>query len=158
MTPVTTLIVAVVATWPLTTQTAMIVHTPITGVTQAMPWSGRGRAEPEREQRQGEADDQVVHGQGREAVEPDDPRRDREVESGQERETGDLLAVRGHADSRGPTIGELAAYLCTRHHSTVQLIDRVEQLGLVARNRGEGRIAGSCASRSPRRARGSSRC
>ncbi|WP_283136306.1 MarR family winged helix-turn-helix transcriptional regulator [Rhizohabitans arisaemae] len=50
-----------------------------------------------------------------------------------------LLAIRGHSDSRGPTIGELAAYLCTRHHSTVQLIDRVEHLGLVIRNRGEGR-------------------
>ncbi|GAA0979967.1 hypothetical protein GCM10009555_045680 [Acrocarpospora macrocephala] len=50
-----------------------------------------------------------------------------------------LLAIRGHDDSRGPTIGELADYLCTRHHSTVQLIDRVEQLGLVARNRGEGK-------------------
>ncbi|MFC4009065.1 MarR family transcriptional regulator [Nonomuraea purpurea] len=50
-----------------------------------------------------------------------------------------LLAIRGHADSRGPTIGELAGYLCTRHHSAVQLIDRVEQLGLVVRNRGGGR-------------------
>ncbi|MEU9888864.1 MarR family transcriptional regulator [Sphaerisporangium sp. NPDC051011] len=49
-----------------------------------------------------------------------------------------LLAIRGHAGLRGPTIGELAGYLCTRHHSTVQLIDRVEQLGLVVRNRGEG--------------------
>lgn len=50
-----------------------------------------------------------------------------------------LLAIRGHSDSRGPTIGELAGYLYTRHHSTVQLIDRVEQLGLVARNRSEGK-------------------
>ncbi|GIH22748.1 MarR family transcriptional regulator [Acrocarpospora phusangensis] len=50
-----------------------------------------------------------------------------------------LLAIRGHDDLRGPTIGELAEYLCTRHHSTVQLIDRVEQLGLITRNRGEGR-------------------
>jgi DNA-binding MarR family transcriptional regulator len=46
-----------------------------------------------------------------------------------------LLAVRGHPDPRGPTVGELASYLCTRHHSAVQLIDRVEQLGLVARSR-----------------------
>ncbi|MEV7011038.1 MarR family transcriptional regulator [Streptosporangium sp. NPDC051022] len=49
-----------------------------------------------------------------------------------------LLAIRGHSDPRGPTIRELAEYLCTRHHSTVQLIDRVEHLGLVTRKRGEG--------------------
>jgi DNA-binding MarR family transcriptional regulator len=46
-----------------------------------------------------------------------------------------LLAIRGHPDSRGPSVGELADYLCTRHHSAVQLIDRTEQLGLIARNR-----------------------
>ena len=46
-----------------------------------------------------------------------------------------LLAIRGHPDSRGPSVGELADYLCTRHHSAVQLIDRTEQLGLVARHR-----------------------
>ncbi|GHH62664.1 MarR family transcriptional regulator [Streptosporangium violaceochromogenes] len=50
-----------------------------------------------------------------------------------------LLAIRGHSDPRGPTIGELADYLCTRHHSAVQLIDRVEHLGLVTRHRGKGR-------------------
>ncbi|MFB9964466.1 MarR family winged helix-turn-helix transcriptional regulator [Sinosporangium siamense] len=50
-----------------------------------------------------------------------------------------LLAIRGHADPQGPTIKELAAYLCIRHHSTVQLVDRVEQLGLVVRKRGEGK-------------------
>lgn len=49
-----------------------------------------------------------------------------------------LLAIRGHLDSRGPSVGELAGYLCTRHHSVVQLIDRTEQLGLIARNRGNG--------------------
>ncbi len=48
-----------------------------------------------------------------------------------------LLAIRGHPDSRGPSVGELADYLCTRHHSAVQLIDRTEQLGLIARNRGD---------------------
>ncbi|GAA3205051.1 MarR family winged helix-turn-helix transcriptional regulator [Nonomuraea helvata] len=47
-----------------------------------------------------------------------------------------LLAIRGHADPRGPTIGEVADYLCTRHHSAVQLVDRVERLGLISRNRG----------------------
>jgi DNA-binding MarR family transcriptional regulator len=32
-------------------------------------------------------------------------------------------------------VGELAEYLCTRHHSAVQLIDRAERLGLVTRSR-----------------------
>ncbi len=49
-----------------------------------------------------------------------------------------LLAIRGHADPGGPSIGEIAEYLSTRHHSVVQLIDRTEQLGLVARKRGGG--------------------
>ena len=44
-----------------------------------------------------------------------------------------LLAIRGHNDSRGPNVGELADYLCTRHHSAVQLIDRTVQLGLIQR-------------------------
>jgi DNA-binding MarR family transcriptional regulator len=44
-----------------------------------------------------------------------------------------LLAVRGHADPRGPTIGEIAGYLLVRHHSAVELIDRAEAAGLVAR-------------------------
>jgi DNA-binding MarR family transcriptional regulator len=46
-----------------------------------------------------------------------------------------LLAIRGHPDPRGPSVGELADYLCTRHHSAVQLIDRTEQLGLITRHR-----------------------
>ncbi len=50
-----------------------------------------------------------------------------------------LLAIRGHSDPGGPSIGEIAEYLCTRHHSVVQLIDRAEQLGLVARKREQGR-------------------
>lgn len=49
-----------------------------------------------------------------------------------------LLAIRGHLGPDGPSIGELAEYLCTRHHSVVQLIDRTEQLGLVTRNREGG--------------------
>jgi DNA-binding MarR family transcriptional regulator len=49
-----------------------------------------------------------------------------------------LLAIRGHSAPGGPTIGEIAGYLSTRHHSVVQLIDRTEQLGLVARKRGQG--------------------
>jgi DNA-binding MarR family transcriptional regulator len=44
-----------------------------------------------------------------------------------------LLAIRGHHDLRGPTIGEIAGYLLVRHHSAVELIDRAEAAGLVAR-------------------------
>jgi DNA-binding MarR family transcriptional regulator len=44
-----------------------------------------------------------------------------------------LLAVRGHPDPRGPTVGEIAGYLLVRHHSAVELIDRAEAAGLVAR-------------------------
>lgn len=46
-----------------------------------------------------------------------------------------LLAIRGHDDPRGPTIGEVADYLLLRHHSAVGLIDRAESLGLVRRVR-----------------------
>jgi DNA-binding MarR family transcriptional regulator len=48
-----------------------------------------------------------------------------------------LLAIRGHPGLAGPSVGEVAEYLFTRHHSAVQLIDRAEQLGLVKRNRGD---------------------
>lgn len=48
-----------------------------------------------------------------------------------------LLAIRGHSDPLGPKVGELADYLCTRHHSAVQLIDRTEQLGLIQRSRND---------------------
>lgn len=44
-----------------------------------------------------------------------------------------LLAVRGHDDPRGPTIGELAEYLYLRHHSAVELVDRADTSGLVRR-------------------------
>jgi DNA-binding MarR family transcriptional regulator len=46
-----------------------------------------------------------------------------------------LLAIRGHDDPRGPTIGEVADYLLLQHHSTVGLIDRAESAGLVTRIR-----------------------
>jgi DNA-binding MarR family transcriptional regulator len=46
-----------------------------------------------------------------------------------------LLAIRGHPDPRGPTIGEVADYLLLRHHSTVGLIDRADAAGLVTRER-----------------------
>jgi DNA-binding MarR family transcriptional regulator len=48
-----------------------------------------------------------------------------------------LLAVRGHAGSSPPTVGELAEHLLLRHHSTVQLVDRAEAAGLVVRSRDE---------------------
>jgi len=46
-----------------------------------------------------------------------------------------ILAVRGHTDSRGPTVGEVADYLLLRHHSVVGLIDRAEEAGLIQRVR-----------------------
>ena len=49
-----------------------------------------------------------------------------------------LLAIKGHAnqgrDGPEPTIGEVAESLLLRHHSTVELIDRAEQAGLVHRS------------------------
>jgi DNA-binding MarR family transcriptional regulator len=44
-----------------------------------------------------------------------------------------LLAIRGHQDSRGPTIGDAAGYLILRHHSAVGLVDRAEAAGLLER-------------------------
>jgi DNA-binding MarR family transcriptional regulator len=46
-----------------------------------------------------------------------------------------LLAIRGHNDPGGPTIGEVADYLLLRHHSAVGLIDRADAAGLVERVR-----------------------
>jgi DNA-binding MarR family transcriptional regulator len=46
-----------------------------------------------------------------------------------------LLAIRGHGDPRGPTVGEVADYLLLRHHSTVELVDRADSAGLVTRRR-----------------------
>ena len=46
-----------------------------------------------------------------------------------------LLAVKGHGAARPPTVGELAEYLLLRHHSTVELINRAENAGLVTRER-----------------------
>lgn len=46
-----------------------------------------------------------------------------------------LVAVRGHADGRGPTIGEVADYLLLRHHSAVELVNRAEAAGFVERMR-----------------------
>lgn len=44
-----------------------------------------------------------------------------------------LLAIRGHDDPRGPTIGEVAGYLLLRHHSVVELVDRAATANLVKR-------------------------
>lgn len=46
-----------------------------------------------------------------------------------------LLAIRGHSDPRGPTIGEVADYLLLRHHSVVGLVDRADAAGLISRTR-----------------------
>jgi DNA-binding MarR family transcriptional regulator len=46
-----------------------------------------------------------------------------------------LLAVRGHPDHRGPTIGDIADYLLLRHHSAGELVGRAETAGLVRRAR-----------------------
>ena len=45
-----------------------------------------------------------------------------------------LLAIRGHPNASGPTVGEIADYLVLRHHSAVGLIDRAAADGLVKRN------------------------
>jgi DNA-binding MarR family transcriptional regulator len=45
-----------------------------------------------------------------------------------------LLAVKGHQDRRGPSIGDLAGYLMLRHHSAVGLVDRAVAGGLVVRH------------------------
>lgn len=44
-----------------------------------------------------------------------------------------LLAVRGHTDPAGPTIGDLATHLVLRHHSASELVDRAVAAGLVRR-------------------------
>jgi DNA-binding MarR family transcriptional regulator len=45
-----------------------------------------------------------------------------------------LLAIRGHPDAAGPTIGDVASSLLRRHHSTVELVDRAQAAGLVERH------------------------
>jgi DNA-binding MarR family transcriptional regulator len=44
-----------------------------------------------------------------------------------------LLAIRGHDEPHGPTVGDVARYLLLRHHSAVGLVDRAEAAGLVVR-------------------------
>ncbi len=47
-----------------------------------------------------------------------------------------LLAVKGLPDGVTPTVGELAERLHLKHHSTVELVNRLENLGYVAREPG----------------------
>jgi len=47
-----------------------------------------------------------------------------------------LLAVRGLPEGTKPTIRELAAILFIQHHSAVELINRLEKSGAVARQAG----------------------
>src|SRR2546427_13270702 len=49
-----------------------------------------------------------------------------------------LLALRGLTDGVPATIGALAERLGVRHHSAVELVDRMEARGLVRRTRGGG--------------------
>ncbi len=53
-----------------------------------------------------------------------------------------LLAIKGHPDERGPTVGDVADYLLLRHHSTVELVNRAASGGLVSRHRDshDGRV------------------
>ena len=47
-----------------------------------------------------------------------------------------LLAIRGHQPGT-PSMKDVAEHLLTRHHSTVQLVDRAERAGLVERHADE---------------------
>lgn len=53
-----------------------------------------------------------------------------------------LLAIRGHDDARGPTVGQAAEYLLVRHHTAVELANRAAELGLITRKRDrvDGRV------------------
>ncbi|HUO37671.1 MAG TPA: helix-turn-helix domain-containing protein [Mycobacterium sp.] len=53
-----------------------------------------------------------------------------------------LLAIRGHPDRRGPTIGEVADYLLLKHHSAGELVHRAAAADLVrrVRDRDDGRM------------------
>lgn len=53
-----------------------------------------------------------------------------------------LVAIKGHPGEKPPSVGDLAGYLLLRPHSTVELVDRAEAVGLVERvpDAGDGRI------------------
>jgi DNA-binding MarR family transcriptional regulator len=46
-----------------------------------------------------------------------------------------LLAIKGHGDPRGPTIGDVADYLLLRHHSVVELVNRAQSADFVVRRK-----------------------
>jgi DNA-binding MarR family transcriptional regulator len=48
-----------------------------------------------------------------------------------------LLAVKGMPDGMRPRIGEIADRLQIQHHSTVELVDRLEKNGFVTRKRSD---------------------
>jgi DNA-binding MarR family transcriptional regulator len=48
-----------------------------------------------------------------------------------------LLIAKGLPEGLEPTIGNLAERLGLRHHSTVELVDRLEQRGLIQRERSD---------------------
>ena len=48
-----------------------------------------------------------------------------------------LLAIKGLPNGAAATIGELAERLQLKHHSTVELVNRLEKLGYVAREGSE---------------------
>jgi DNA-binding MarR family transcriptional regulator len=47
-----------------------------------------------------------------------------------------LLAVQGLPEGTKPTIREVAARLCVQHHSAVELVNRLEATGAIARAHG----------------------
>jgi DNA-binding MarR family transcriptional regulator len=47
-----------------------------------------------------------------------------------------LLALKGLPKGARPTIGTVAERLCIQHHTTVELVDKLEQRGLLERRRG----------------------
>ncbi len=49
-----------------------------------------------------------------------------------------LLALKGLPRARRPTVGHLAERLQLRHHSAVELVDRLTRRGLVSRRRSRG--------------------
>ena len=46
-----------------------------------------------------------------------------------------LLAIRGHGEP--PSVGDVAAHLLLKHHSAVELVDRLERRKLVRRDRSQ---------------------
>jgi DNA-binding MarR family transcriptional regulator len=47
-----------------------------------------------------------------------------------------LLTVQGLPPDAKPTIGEIASRLCIQHHSAVELVNRLEHTGAIARRAG----------------------